>query len=159
MSSLGDRLSAARKATDDDLPFDADEQLDAPAEQPVSDPDATPTYSAKHAGNSGPTPPKPESPAPSPGGGRRALPVSAQDRMEELKQTVHAELLKQLGPKLYGGEMSPEDLDKQVRIVLTDVLARQDRPISNSDRIQITQEISEIVGGADALVSAGSEDR
>ena len=149
MSSLGDRLSAARKATDDEeTPFDPDEQLDATAEQPAAESDATPTYSAKHAGpTTGSTPPKPETSAPSSGGGRRALPVSAQDRMEELKQTVHAELLKQLGPKLYGGEMSPEDLDKQVRVVLGDVLARQDRPISNSDRIQVTQEISDDILG------------
>jgi pilus assembly protein CpaF len=102
MSSLGDRLSAARKATDDEAtPFDPDVQLDATAEQPTTEaePDATPTYSAKHAGpTAGATPPKPEVPVPTSGGGRRALPTTQQDRMDELKQTVHAELLKQLGP-------------------------------------------------------------
>ena len=67
--------------------------------------------------------------------------------MEELKLTVHAELLKQLGPKLYGGEMDVDELDRQVRVVLADVLSRQDRPLSNSDRVQITQEISDDILG------------
>ncbi len=150
MSSLGDRLSAARKSDDDEseTPFESDEQLDATTQQPAVEPDATPTYSAKHASpTSGTTAPKPEAPVPSSGGGRRALPATQQDRMDELKQTVHAELLKQLGPKLYGGEMAPEELDKQVRVVLTDVLGRQERPISNSDRIQVTQEISDDILG------------
>jgi pilus assembly protein CpaF len=148
MSSLGDRLSAARKASDLDEeeiaagehPLDqVDEAEDALAGEP-----APPTYTAKHAGGSPPPAPKPEV---APGGGRRALPTTQQDRMEELKATVHAELLKQLGPKLYGGEMDVNELDRQVRVVLTDVLARQDRPISNSDRIQITQEISDDILG------------
>ncbi len=151
MSSLGDRLSAARKASDLDEeeiaagehPLDQTEEMDAPLEGgPVAQ-----TYTAKHA--DGPPPPPTPKPDVVPGGGRRALPTTGtqQDRMEELKQTVHAELLKQLGPKLYGGEMDVNELDRQVRVVLGDVLSRQDRPLSNSDRIQVTQEISDDILG------------
>ncbi len=147
MSSLGDRLSAARKPTEGSDALESGEPGDTTLEQPGDvlggQPAATPSYSARHAGAT--PPPKPES-RPE-GGGRRALPATQQDRMEELKQTVHAELLKQLGPKLYGGEMDAQELDRQVRVVLGDVLSRQDRPFSNSDRIQVTQEISDDILG------------
>ena len=150
MSSLGDRLSAARKPVDSDDPA-VDDGVGAPgeqakSEQPVPEPAASPSYSARHAGpRAGSTPPRPEARPET--NGRRALAVNQQDRVEELKQAVHAELLKQLGPKLYGGEMSPEDLDRQVRSVLSEVLSHQDRPLSNSDRIQVTQEISDDILG------------
>ena len=110
--------------------------------------------------------PTPESAAPvapssvSPGGGarikrpepaqpltRRSLPSTGPDRLEQVKQTVHTELLKQLGPKLYAADMDQAELDRQVRAVLGDVLAAQDRPISNSDRNRITQEISDDILG------------
>ncbi len=152
MSSLGDRLSAARRATDDDdSPLGPDDLAGEPgAADAFADPDAAlgeddtptvPSYSAKHAGA-----PKSATPEPRPDP-RRALATTQQDRMDELKQTVHAELLKQLGPTLYGGEMDVDELDRQVRVVLTDVLARQDRPLSNSDRLQVTQEISDDILG------------
>jgi pilus assembly protein CpaF len=158
MSSLGDRLSAARKAAEtdeidlDDEAYAGQDLVEAMAEEAKAEPEPAPsTFTPRHAG-SGDAP----APAPAPktalrpeggGGGRRALPVSAQDRLEELKQIVHAELLKQLGPKLYGGDMDVDELDKQVRVVLGDVLAKQERPLSNSDRQQITQEISDDIMG------------
>ena len=161
MSSLGDRLSAARKAAETDE-IDLDDEayagqhdlIEAVAEsraeeaEAKSEPEPAPSsFTPRHAGaGDAPTPPK-AAPRPESGGGRRALPISAQDRLEELKQTVHAELLKQLGPKLYGGEMDVDELDKQVRVVLGDVLAKQERPLSNSDRQQNTQEISDDILG------------
>ena len=45
------------------------------------------------------------------------------DRMETVKGTVHAELLKQLGPTLYAADLDQQELDKRVRAVLADVLA------------------------------------
>ena len=60
---------------------------------------------------------------------------------------MHAELLKQLGPKLYASDMDANELDRQVRNVLSDVLARQEKPLSNSDRMLITQEISDDILG------------
>jgi pilus assembly protein CpaF len=71
----------------------------------------------------------------------------AGDRLEELKTAVHTELLRQLGPRLYGSDMDQNELDRQVRAVLTDVLSQQERPISNSDRQRITQEISDDILG------------
>ena len=82
-----------------------------------------------------------------PATGRRDVGQPSSDRLEDLKGTVHAELLKQLGPKLYDADMDQEELDQQVRAVLADVLASQDRPLSNSDRTQITQEISDDILG------------
>jgi pilus assembly protein CpaF len=163
MSSLGDRLSAARRASDDydvsdldDLALGDDplgQQLTATAEDPLQDhvdddPLTSPSFSLAR--------PRPEpagAPAASPltqassRGERRSLQQTQQDRLEELKQTVHAELLKQLGPKLYGGNMDVDELDRQVRVVLGDVLSKQERPLSNSDRMQVTQEISDDIMG------------
>src|SRR5688500_6570584 len=152
MSSLGDRLSAARKAAEtdeidfDDEAYSGQDLVEAMAEEAAatSEP-AAPSFTPRHAGPTDVPPPKPA--AARPEGGRRALPLSAQDRFEEIKQTVHAELLKQLGPKLYGGEMDVDELDRQVRVVLGDVLSKQDRPLSNSDRMQVTQEISDDILG------------
>ncbi len=158
MSSLGDRLSAARKAVEsDDVDFVHDDLVEDDARpRPCSSP--RPNWSATRSSPSSrrtppstpaTTPPRlrPRQRCPSRRARRRAMPTTQQERMEELKATVHAELLKQLGPKLYGGEMDVNELDRQVRAVLGDVLARQDRPLSNSDRIQITQEISDDILG------------
>jgi pilus assembly protein CpaF len=72
---------------------------------------------------------------------------SEQDRIEELKGHVHAELVKQLGPHLYAADVDQADLESRVRQVLSDVLSSQDRPISNADRQRITQEISDDILG------------
>ncbi|MGZ5405307.1 MAG: CpaF family protein, partial [Nocardioides sp.] len=154
MSTLGDRLSAARQASDYTTPLGPDDidvgpETGDPLAQRSGDPDrgpseddplATPSYSAKHAAPKAPTPEPRVDP-------RRAMASTQQDRMDELKQTVHAELLKQLGPKLYTGDMDVDELDRQVRVVLGDVLSKQDRPLSNSDRMQVTQEISDDILG------------
>src|SRR5688500_13293903 len=131
MSSLGDRLSAARKAVEtdeidfDDEAYSGQDLVEAMAEEAAAAAEADgPSFTPRHASPTDIPPPPKAAPA-RPEGGRRALPLSAQDRFEEIKQTVHAELLKQLGPKLYGGEMDVDELDKQVRVVLGDVLAKQ----------------------------------
>ncbi|UMG92060.1 ATPase, T2SS/T4P/T4SS family [Nocardioides sp. TF02-7] len=78
---------------------------------------------------------------------RRALAHQESDRIEELKTSVHAELLQQLGPRLYDSDMAQDDLDQQVRTVLAEVLGAQDRPLSKSDRTRVTQEISDDILG------------
>ncbi|WP_246160503.1 CpaF family protein [Nocardioides humilatus] len=78
---------------------------------------------------------------------RRALANQEADRIEDLKASVHAELLKELGPHLYDADMDQSELDQRVRTVLAEVLSAQDRPLSNSDRARVTQEISDDILG------------
>ncbi len=84
-----------------------------------------------------------------PEGAKPARPGAAagQSRLDELKSKVHSELLKQLGPQLYASDMDAQELDQQVRAVLSEVLATTDRPISNHDRAQLTQEVSDDILG------------
>ncbi len=79
--------------------------------------------------------------------GRRSLTSSATDRIEELKSSVHGQLLKELGPQLYDANMEQTELESRVRAALLDVLSQQDRPLSASDRSRITQEISDDILG------------
>ena len=69
------------------------------------------------------------------------------ERLEELKQDVHTELLKQLGPQLYDANLDQAELDQRVRAVLSQLMSSQDRPISNADRNRLTQEISDDILG------------
>ena len=69
------------------------------------------------------------------------------DRIEELKSSVHVQLLQQMGPHLYDSDMDQNELDTEVRKVLADVLGSQDRPLSSSDRARVTQEISDDILG------------
>ena len=69
------------------------------------------------------------------------------DRIEELKSSVHVQLLQQMGPRLYDSDMDQNELDTEVRKVLVDVLGSQDRPLSSSDRARVTQEISDDILG------------
>jgi pilus assembly protein CpaF len=73
--------------------------------------------------------------------------TSEHERLEELKQDVHTELLKQLGPQLYDANLDQSDLDQRVRAVLTQLMSSQERPISNADRNRLTQEISDDILG------------
>jgi len=78
---------------------------------------------------------------------RRTLAAQQQERTEELKASVHTELLKQLGPHLYDVEMDQQELDRQVRTVLAEVLGSQERPLPTSDRARVTQEITDDILG------------
>src|SRR3954469_85094 len=79
---------------------------------------------------------------------RRGFATASQnDRIEELKSSVHVQLLQQMGPRLYDSEMDQNELDTEVRKVLADVLGSQDRPLSSSDRARVTQEIRHDVLG------------
>ncbi|MFC5728386.1 MULTISPECIES: CpaF family protein [Nocardioides] len=78
---------------------------------------------------------------------RRALVSQEADRIEELKASVHAELLKRLGPHLYDADMDQQELDQTVRNVLSEVLGSQDRPLSAADRSRVTLEITDDILG------------
>jgi pilus assembly protein CpaF len=142
VSSLAERLAAARK------------QSEAGAAPPPPPPPRGPDDKEQPAA---PPPPRGGSGGDEPVRARTA-PISTSrvsarrgnaehERLEELKQDVHTELLKQLGPQLYDANLDQADLDQRVRGVLSQLLSSQDRPISNADRNRLTQEISDDILG------------
>ncbi|GEP32989.1 type II secretion system protein E [Nocardioides szechwanensis] len=154
MSSLSDRLAAARRASEAASRPEGSDATDGegqptPGEGPS--PAATQLTSLDPAGAAAAVaaaarraPAKAVEPTPNQ---RRSLAASQHDRIEELKSSVHVELLKQLGPQLYDADMDQNELDRRVRAVLADVMGSQDRPLSNSDRARVTQEISDDILG------------
>ncbi len=72
---------------------------------------------------------------------------AAKDRFDDLKENVHSELLQQLGPQLYDANLDAAELEAKVRVVLADVLAASNRPLTRLDRERITQDISDDILG------------
>lgn len=150
MSSLSERLAAAREQAA------AQGKHAAPLTDGPSDGAAMSTTSAPE-----PTPPTASGqPAPGPlaaraaaagadgrSNGRRTIAGNESDRLEGLKASVHAQLLKELGPHLYDSEMDTDELDQQVRTVLSEVLGSQEQPISAADRARVTREITDDILG------------
>lgn len=64
-----------------------------------------------------------------------------------LRDAVHAQLLEQLGPELYGMEITRDDLSKRVLAALQDVLQRDSVPLGTVERTRLTQEISDDILG------------
>jgi pilus assembly protein CpaF len=147
MSTLADRLAAARQ----DAKHAADGTTPDPEDTASADaaPDATSeaAASAAGAGKRRATTAAPDTSTTTTTTSRRTLAAQQGDRIEELKGSVHIELLKQLGPHLYDADMDQNELDQRVRAVLGEVLGSQDRPLSNSDRARVTQEISDDILG------------
>ncbi|HCB04846.1 MAG TPA: pilus assembly protein CpaF, partial [Nocardioides bacterium] len=157
--SLADRLAAARESRGD-AALSADDSREPGDAQSAS---ATTTASAADASGGGKrrastdtdapstttSAPRPaaSTPAPEPTPTRSRASVAQSDRMEEVKSSVHVQLLQQMGPRLYDSEMDQQELDAEVRKVLADVLGSQDRPLSSSDRQRVTQEISDDILG------------
>ncbi len=150
MTSLSDRLAAARRSaappagaepgTDPATPSSSAPVVADPGTVSL-DPAGAAAAVAAAARRVAPKAPEPTA------GHRRTLAVTQHDRIEELKSSVHVELLKQLGPHLYDADMDQNELDQRVRGVLADVLGQQDRPLSSSDRARVTQEISDDILG------------
>jgi pilus assembly protein CpaF len=147
VSSLAERLAAARK------------QSEAGGGPPPPPPPPRGPEDGAQPGTS-PTTPRSSSEGDGDEGGvrTRTAPLSTSrvsarrgttehERLEELKQDVHTELLKQLGPQLYDANLDQADLDQRVRAVLSQLMSSQDRPLSNSDRNRLTQEISDDILG------------
>ena len=171
--SLADRLAAAREAqpkkradvaSDVREPGEGLPEVDHTIPAPVSpvasaraaaeavagqrrtDAPATNGASAARGVASPTAPAKAHSPG-SEAAARRVLSGAQGDRIEELKSSVHVQLLQQMGPRLYDSEMDQNELDAEVRKVLADVLGSQERPLSSSDRARVTQEISDDILG------------
>jgi pilus assembly protein CpaF len=148
VSSLAERLAAARKQSESG----AAPEPPPPPRGPEEDDQQGAPPRGGNAGNGGSSGDE--------GGNRTrsATPVSTSrvgtrrgnaehERLEELKQDVHTELLKQLGPQLYDANLDQAELDQRVRAVLSTLMSSQDRPISNADRNRLTQEISDDILG------------
>jgi len=141
MSSLGDRLKRATAVDGDGSTTSEDGQptlAQSLVQQSVTgtpQPDLATRGDVNHTSES------------SLGQRRAAVTGSVQDRFAELKNTVHAELLKQLGPQLYSTEVDQEELAGKVRATLKDVLSTQDKPLSAADRTQVTKEITDDILG------------
>ncbi len=69
------------------------------------------------------------------------------DPFAEVKRSVHAELLGNLGPKLYDPHMGQTELEQQVRQTLQKVVEQQETPLSNADRARLTQEVADDILG------------
>jgi pilus assembly protein CpaF len=163
MSSLSDRLAAARReaasagrhaavpGADAELLADIVEVANAPAAPapaaaPVAPVDSSEPAEPTEARTPGPLSSRAAAAAGDGRPGRRLAGTDA-DRLEDLKASVHSELIKQLGPRLYDAEMDQAELDQTVRSVLSDVLGAQDRPLSAADRARVTQEITDDILG------------
>jgi pilus assembly protein CpaF len=139
VSSLSDRLAAARSATEGELGGKHAAPLDDQSEGATT---AVATATAPPPASAGTATEAP------PATQRRSIAnQQQQDRLEELKASVHSELLTELGPQLYDADMDQKELEQKVRAVLADVLSSQERVISNSDRVRVTQEISDDILG------------
>ncbi|WP_435769329.1 CpaF family protein [Nocardioides sp. SYSU DS0651] len=154
MTSLSDRLAAARRDATGNAgpghPAATPHGSDAPPAGAVAEDGlaAAPVNVTPSEVRSG----EPDGPLSSRGAdarpaSRRALVNQELDRIEELKASVHVELLKQLGPHLYDADMDQDELDQTVRNVLSEVLGAQDRPLSAADRARVTQEITDDILG------------
>ena len=69
------------------------------------------------------------------------------DPFAELKRAVHQSLLDALGPKLYDAQMTETELETKVRATLQEVLAKQETPLTVSDRTRIAQDIADDILG------------
>ncbi|WP_435743981.1 CpaF family protein [Nocardioides sp. SYSU DS0663] len=153
MTSLSDRIAAARRAAPADGPTppqdpatgSGEHRADVPTDARAAGSGTVDTVVIAPPADAAPTTTNARKKADAPV--RRTLGGSQTDRIEELKGSVHAELLQQLGPHLYDSEMDQDELDQRVRTVLADVISSQDRPLSSGDRARVTQEISDDILG------------
>ncbi len=64
-----------------------------------------------------------------------------------IRLRLHRELLDILGPKLYDNRTADEELEQKVRDTINEVLAREDTPLTGTDRAKIAQDlVDEILG-------------
>ena len=146
MSSLAERLAAARKQSEAGAAPPPPPPPRGPEEGEQASP--PPARGGNGGGDGGDDGRRPSRVAPVTTGRVSSRRGNAEhERLEELKQDVHTELLKQLGPQLYDANLDQSELDQRVRAVLSQLMSSQDRPISNADRNRLTQEISDDILG------------
>jgi pilus assembly protein CpaF len=73
--------------------------------------------------------------------------VDEHQRLVDLKERLHDNLVATLGPKLYSGEITPEALDQSVRVHLQALLRDEDVPLTTQDRNRLVQQIGDEVLG------------
>ncbi|MDZ7577463.1 MAG: CpaF family protein [Candidatus Nanopelagicales bacterium] len=64
-----------------------------------------------------------------------------------IRQTVHLELMKELGPALFDAGMTEDDLVGRVRSTLSEVISRSNCPMTDLDRHQMAQQIADDILG------------
>jgi len=69
------------------------------------------------------------------------------DPFAAVKQTVHAALLQNLGPRLYDAHLTQDELEQQVRQMLQVVLENEETPLTTSDRTRVAQEVADDILG------------
>jgi pilus assembly protein CpaF len=69
------------------------------------------------------------------------------DPLDDIKRRIHAELLAQMGPRLYDTGVTQEQLERHVREKLGEVLQQEQTPLSAADRQRLVAEtIDNILG-------------
>jgi pilus assembly protein CpaF len=80
-------------------------------------------------------------------GTTRLRSAHVQDPLDQIKRKIHAELLAQMGPRLYDTDVSPEQMEQRVREKLGEVLQQESTPMSATDRQRLVVEtIDNILG-------------
>jgi pilus assembly protein CpaF len=69
------------------------------------------------------------------------------DPYADIKKSVHAALVDSLGPQLYQTQLSEADLSQRVRVVLHDVLTRDQTPLPAAERAALAQQIADEILG------------
>jgi pilus assembly protein CpaF len=82
-----------------------------------------------------------------PGRRGRHAPRNTYDPLAEVRRRAHRALLELLGPRLYDTMESDDDLEKQVRDALPDVLAKEEGVLSASDRATAFRQIMDEIMG------------
>jgi pilus assembly protein CpaF len=83
-------------------------------------------------------------------GHHRPAPVKERplvDPLDDIKRRIHADLLAQMGPRLYDTDVTPEQMEQRVREKLGEVLQQEQTPLSAADRQRLVVEtIDNILG-------------
>ena len=69
------------------------------------------------------------------------------DPYADIKKSVHAALVESLGPQLYQTQLTESDLSQRVRVVLHDVLTRDQTPLPAAERAALAQQIADEILG------------
>ena len=69
------------------------------------------------------------------------------DPYAAIKKSVHAALVESLGPQLYHTQLNEQELNQRVRVVLHDVLARDETPLPAAERATLAQQIADEILG------------
>jgi pilus assembly protein CpaF len=81
-------------------------------------------------------------------GQRQKSVSSTKDEFTSLKAQIHAKLLQQLGPQLYGADLTQSELEGMVRATLQEVMADDSTTIiTTADRAKIVQESADDILG------------